>query len=190
VSDEVLRAFRARHNGTRRAGGIRAARHLRGERGAAAVEFALVLPLMLMLLFGVTTAGLAYSDHLSATNAVREAARYGAAADISSSDWATSVRDRVKQVYFNEGETVTDDQICVRLVQAGGTTKTELLGANCGSPPDPLPTNMAAGSCAVLVWMQRPETIQLLVAPSLDFDIRAESVAYYGRTVSPTCTAS
>lgn len=163
----------------------------RDDRGAVAVEFVLVLPLLLVLLFGLTTAGLAYSDHLSATNAVREAARYGAAADISSgSSWASSVRDRVKQVYFNEGVTVTDDQICVQLVQASGTTYTELLGANCGSRPDPLPANMAAGSCAVLVWMQRPETIQLLVFPSLDFDIRAESVAYYGRQVQPTCTAS
>jgi hypothetical protein len=163
----------------------------RDDRGAVAVEFVLVLPLLLVLLFGLTTAGLAYSDHLSATNAVREAARYGAAADISSgSSWASSVRDRVKQVYFNEGVTVTDDQICVQLVQAGvATPYAQLTGANCGTAPV-LPANMAPGSCAVLVWMQRPETIQLLVFPSLDFDIHAESVAYYGRKVQPTCTAS
>ena len=163
----------------------------RDERGVVAVEFALVLPLMLILLFGVTTTGLAYSDHLSATNAVREAARYGAAADITSSGWASSVRDRLQQVYFNEGETVTDDQICVRLVQAGGATHSgsEHVGANCGTAPV-LPASMAPGSCAVLVWMQRPETIELLVFPSLDFDIHAESVAYYGRKAQPTCTAS
>jgi TadE-like protein len=158
-----------------------------------AVEFALVLPLLLVLLFGVTTAGLAYSDHLSATNAVREAARYGAAADISSGSWASSVRDRLKQVYFNEAaEAPTNDQICVRLVTSDGvttSTHTELIGANCGTAPG-LPTGMAAGSCAVLVWMERPEKIRLLVAPDLDFTIGAESVAYYGREVQPTCTAS
>jgi hypothetical protein len=49
---------------------------------------------------------------------------------------------------------------------------------------------MASGSCAVLVWMQRPETINLVVAPQLHFDIGAESVAYYGRLAPPTCTAS
>jgi Flp pilus assembly pilin Flp len=161
----------------------------RDEEGAVAVEFALVLPLLL-LLFGLITTGLAFSDHLSATNAVREGARYGAAADISSSEWASSVRDRVKQVYFNEGVTVTDDQICVRLVQAGvATPYSQLTGANCGTAPG-LPANMAPGSCAVLVWMQRPAKIRLLIFPDLDFNIGAESVAYYGRKVQPTCTAA
>jgi Flp pilus assembly protein TadG len=161
----------------------------RDERGASVVEFALVMPILLSVLFGLITLGLAFSDHLSATNAAREGARYGAAANISATTWATDVRDRVKQVYFNEGETVTNDQICVSLVQANGTTAASYVGANCGAAPT-LPTSMAAGSCAVLVWMQRPRTVELLVVPSLDLDIRAESVAYYGREVTPTCTAS
>jgi Flp pilus assembly protein TadG len=165
------------------------ARGERDERGAAAVEFALVVPLLIILVFGMITTGFTYSDHLSATNAVREGARYGAAADVSSSSWATSVRSRVKQVYFNAGVTVTDDQICVRLVQASGATYTEALGANCGSAPS-VPSSMAAGSCAVLVWMTRPERIRLVIVPDLDFDIGAEAVAYYGREVQPTCTAS
>ena len=162
----------------------------RTERGAAAVEFALIVPILILLLIGVVTTAMAYSDHLSATNAVREGARYGAAADVSSSGWATSVRDRVKQVYFNAGATVpTNAQICVRLVQADGTTATQAIGGQCGSAPS-LPAGMATGSCAVLVWMQRPETIDLVVAPSLNFNIRAQSVAYYGREAAPTCTAS
>ena len=153
------------------------------------MEFALVVPFLILLLVGMITTAMAYSDHLSATNAVREGARYGAAADVSSSTWATSVRDRVKQVYFNAGVTVTDAQICVRLVQADGTTAAETLGADCGTAPS-LPSGMATGSCAVLVWMQRPESIDLIVAPSLRFQIGASSVAYYGRTQPPTCTAS
>jgi hypothetical protein len=148
-----------------------------------------VVPILIMLLIGVVTTAMAYSDHVSATNAVREAARYGAAADVSSSSWATSVRDRVKQVYFNSGVTVTDSQICVRLVTADGTTAAETLGSDCGGAPT-LPSGMAAGSCAVLVWMQRPENIDLIVAPRLSFTIGASSVAYYGRQVAPTCTAS
>lgn len=159
----------------------------RDEGGSAALEFALVVPFLLLLVFGMVTTGLAYSDHLSATNAVREGARYGAAADVSSASWATSVRDRVKQVYFNAGVTVTDDQICVRLVQASSVIHAQAIGANCGPAPS-TPSSMTTGSCAVLVWMQRPETIRLVIAPDLNFKIDARSVAYYGRTVAPTCT--
>ena len=166
------------------------ARPGRGERGASAVEFAIVVPLLLTIVFGVITTGMAFSDHLSATNAVREGARYGAAADISvPATWTASVKDRVQEVYFNGGAAApTDDQICVRLVKADATTHTESLGANCGTAPAP-PTNMAAGSCAVLVWMRRPATIKLLVIPDIHINLGAESVAYYGREVSPTCLA-
>ncbi len=166
----------------------RTLRRRRSEEGASAVEFALVVPLLLMLLFGIISTGLVFSDHLSATNAAREGARYGAAADISSADWATSVRDRVKATYFNGAETVTDDQICVSLVQADGTTAAQYTGANCGTAPA-TPTGMAAGSCAVLVWMERPHTIQLIAFPNVSLEIGGESVAYYSREVAPTCTA-
>ena len=166
-----------------------AQRQERDQRGAAAVEFALVVPVLLLILFGMIWTGFVFSDHLSATNAVREGARYGAAADASSSSWATSVRDRVKEVYFNAGTTVTDAQICVKLVQSTGTTVASTLGQDCGTEPS-TPSNMTAGSCAVKVWVQRPETIRLIVVPDLSFDIGAQSVAYYGRKVGTSCTAS
>lgn len=161
--------------------------HRRDERGAAVVEFAIVMPLLFMVLFGMITTGLAFSDHLSATNAVREASRYGAAADVSQSDWATSVRDRVKETYFNAGDELpTDAQICVRLVQASGTIYAQHAGASCGNPPT-MPTSMDAGSCAVVVWMEKPRKVRLLVVPDLEVDIWAASVSYYQREVQPTC---
>ena len=167
-------------------GRLRRARH-GTERGAVAVEFALILPIMLMILFGLVTAGLAYQDHLSATNAVREGARYGAAADVNSS-WATSVRDRVKEVYFNAGVTVTNSQICAKLVDSAGNPIQTWTGSNCGTAPS-LPASMQPGSCAALVWMSRPEKIQLIVFPDMNFDIGAESVARYSRKLTTTCTA-
>jgi Flp pilus assembly protein TadG len=164
----------------------------RDEHGVAAVEFALILPLVVLLIFGMVTAGLTYSDHLSVTNAVREGARYGAAVDYTSTGWATSVRDRVEQVYFNAGGTLTDAQICVKLVNNSGTTVsgsyTSWAGASCGTAPG-APGGMAAGSCAVMVWVRKPGKIELIVAPDLNLTIGAKSVAYYGRTVSPGCTA-
>jgi hypothetical protein len=166
------------------------ARRRRGERGASAVEFALVVPLLLTIVFGVITTGMAFSDHLSATNAVREGARYGAAADIATpATWTASVKERVRQVYFNAtANDPTDDQICVRLVKSDGTTYAESIGSSCGTAPS-LPT-MAAGSCAVLVWMQRPAKVTLLLVPSLDLEVGGQSVAFYGRESGTTCTAA
>jgi len=50
-------------------------RHLRDDRGAAAVEFALVLPLLLLLVFGVMEFSRLYNVQISLSNAAREGAR-------------------------------------------------------------------------------------------------------------------
>ncbi|MFZ0325569.1 MAG: TadE family protein, partial [Actinomycetes bacterium] len=56
---------------------------LRGRRddGASAVEFALVAPILLMILFGILEYGLWFSDSLSMRQGVREAARQGVVAN-------------------------------------------------------------------------------------------------------------
>jgi Flp pilus assembly pilin Flp len=56
----------------------------RGEGGAAAVEFALLLPLLVALLFGFIQFGIAFNDRIQATNAAREAARL---AVVGIDDW-------------------------------------------------------------------------------------------------------
>jgi Flp pilus assembly protein TadG len=50
-------------------------RSLRSERGAVAIEFALVLPILLMLVVGIMDFGRAYNNQISVTHAAREAAR-------------------------------------------------------------------------------------------------------------------
>ena len=57
----------------------------RGQDGAAAVEFALLLPLLVLLLFGFIQFGLAFNTRIQATNAAREAARQ---AVIGIDDWS------------------------------------------------------------------------------------------------------
>ena len=49
----------------------------KGERGAAAVEFAIVLPLLVLLLFGAVEFGLLLYNQQVITNASREGARAG-----------------------------------------------------------------------------------------------------------------
>ncbi|KRF36278.1 TadE family protein [Nocardioides sp. Soil805] len=50
-------------------------RRRRGERGAAALEFALVVIPLLMILGGIVNFGMAFSQKLALDNAVRQAAR-------------------------------------------------------------------------------------------------------------------
>jgi Flp pilus assembly protein TadG len=171
----------------------------RGERGAVAVEFALVLPVLVMLLLGITTMGLVYSDHLSITNAVRESARLGSAVDYATSSncptcsptaWADSVQTRVQQVYYNSGSTITSSQICVALVSAAGTSLATptAQGTTCGTAPTP-PTGLSTGTCIVEVWVRKPARVTLGILPDIAFNISAQSVSTYGRSTG-SCTLS
>lgn len=62
---------------------------LRSERGATAVELALLLPVLIMILVGTFEFGLAYNNYLAITHAAREGARM---ASVGAYDEA-SVRD-------------------------------------------------------------------------------------------------
>ncbi len=67
----------------------RARLRFHSEGGAAAVEFALVVPLLLTLLFGIIEFGAAYNAQILVTNAAREAVR---AANVAEA--AVSTEDR------------------------------------------------------------------------------------------------
>lgn len=64
-------------------------RHVRrraagGDHGAAAVEFALLFPIFMILALGTIAAGIAFSKQINITQAAREASRFGATYDIPS----------------------------------------------------------------------------------------------------------
>jgi Flp pilus assembly protein TadG len=78
----------------------------RGQEGSAAVEFAIVLPvLMLLIVGGLDTGHMFYIDHLI-TNASREGARYaakytGSAAQPTSAQVSTYVKSTLNYNAFN-----------------------------------------------------------------------------------------
>ncbi|NDU86280.1 MAG: pilus assembly protein [Ferrovum sp.] len=53
------------------------------ERGAAAVEFAIVFPIMLLVMFGIVEFGTMMYDQIMVTNAAREGARWGSVQSVS-----------------------------------------------------------------------------------------------------------
>lgn len=67
----------------------------RDGRGAAAVEFALVMPLLFMLLFGIIQYGLFFNDSLSTRTGVREGARLGVVGSFDSAGCTGDPLDRL-----------------------------------------------------------------------------------------------
>ena len=69
---------------------------LKSEKGQATTEFAIVLPIFAVLLFGVIQFGITFKNYLSLTDAVRAGARKAAVSRNSSSpvgDTRTAVRN-------------------------------------------------------------------------------------------------
>jgi Flp pilus assembly protein TadG len=61
-----------------------------GERGAVAVEFAIIFPLLAMMLFGIIQFGIAFSQYEVYTGAAREGARYAATRCAGDPDFSTT----------------------------------------------------------------------------------------------------
>jgi Flp pilus assembly protein TadG len=115
----------------------------RTDRGAAIVEFALILPLLSMMAVGMLTAGIALDRKQDITNAAREAARFGATlaeeqctptSECDGFTWAQLVRSLAVQ---RSNGAVAEANVCVALVSgpgwapvAVGSTHTTAGGVN------------------------------------------------------------
>jgi Flp pilus assembly protein TadG len=149
---------------------VRPSRHVlvRGEDGAAAVEFALVLPILVIVVLGIVTGGVSYSNAIGIQNAVREGARFGATADVSQISWSNDVITRVRATQFDDGTTAADSStsVCVQLFKAPSTvSQWECSIGQDGGPAltmpatasgDPaVPAHLSAGACVVRVLAAR-----------------------------------
>lgn len=73
--------MRRADSGARRRGGVLVGRRGGDQRGVVAVEFALVVPLLSLLVFGIIQFGTIYNDFISLRQGTRDAARQGAVAN-------------------------------------------------------------------------------------------------------------
>lgn len=53
-------------------------KRFKSEKGASSIEFALILPVLVMLMVGIFEFGMAYSNYIAITHAAREGARLAA----------------------------------------------------------------------------------------------------------------
>ncbi len=77
----------------------------RDQTGAALLEFAIILPLLFILLFGVIEAGWAFSQQLEVRHGAREGARLVAVNDGTDTEVAVKVCDRM---HFSGDEAATE----------------------------------------------------------------------------------
>jgi len=169
------------------------------------VELALVLPILLMLLFGLTTAGISMTNAIGLSNAVREGSRFGATAHpnnaslpFSNAQWDTWAADtiaRVRGTQFDDTSSAT--AVCVDMYKVGTGTIGGSQHCNQGngsvSPAldatkaPAVTTGIANGTCVVRVWSARPFEINLVVAPVKAGYVRRNSVAQYELRVTEEC---
>lgn len=90
------------------------------ENGQALVEFALVLPLFLLILFGIIEFGFAFAFKMQVQNASREATRYAA---IHSSD--STLVSEVTQ-YLMDTEDI--NQMTNSVILSGGSVSVKVRG--------------------------------------------------------------
>lgn len=108
----------------------------RRRRGGAAIEFALVLPVLLALVFGIIEYGWVFFQQANVLSAAREGARLGVTVDQGSSPDPASTAVTRAQAVLNEygmdgaGATIT--------ASYAGTTPQETLTVNVQIPYDPL----------------------------------------------------
>ena len=142
-----------------RSNGCRPGRWWHGEVGASAVEFALIVPLFLMITFGLFSGALAFNEKNELTHASRDSARYGATlaltqqfdgtctptsdgtGTVSASCWAQNVaQDARNNAYGNLGTGIPGQRVCVAVIQGANavysdpTYGTYWYDSNGGSP--------------------------------------------------------
>ena len=96
------------------------------EDGAAAVEFALVMPLLMLVVFGILQYGLYFSDALDTRQGVREAVRQGVVSNFPPCGSASTDMERVKCTAREQIGAITGTEY-VRVVRPATWSKAQPL---------------------------------------------------------------
>jgi Flp pilus assembly protein TadG len=130
---------------------LRRVRHnlIRSDRGAAAVEFALLLPVLILLVFGIVEFGRAYNLYLAVTHAAREGARIA------------SVRN---------GTGATDGEIKTQIADRSAIG---VMESNIEITPGP---NFKTPGQAITVLVHYPVTLTIPLFGDYAFELKSEGI--------------
>ena len=119
-------------------------RKLRREEGASLVEFALIAPILFLLLFGLIDFGFIYNDFLSLRQGARDGARQGAVANFGSNSTCNTLMGSVTSTQTKQLMCTTHDRIGL---DSGSSIKTRV--AVCLAPTAHTVTRVGyQGSCS------------------------------------------
>jgi len=164
----------------------RDSRDLQAERAATLIEFALIFPLLVMLISGMVTAGTAYNQKLQLTHAAREGARFAATVSptqtfANGDTWANNIRDLVIE---RAAGNLSAGQVCVALVEGSPGTvyassssySTAGAGTPCVAGQD-YPIAGTDDGLRVQVTVTRPGSIELVIFPDVTFTMSSAATA-------------
>ena len=142
------------------------------DRGAALIELAFALPLLMMLILGMASAGIALNHQLALTHSAREGGRYAATLPVTNFGTMKAWLDAVASGVLDDatgslGSGVPGHFICVAYVHPDGVEPTDQTNSrtdNGGSP------NYGSDPCFADGRPGAERRVQVVVARDTDFN--------------------
>jgi len=123
----------------------------RDESGAAAVEFALVVPFLLLIVFGIIVYGMVFAQSLSLSNSARQAARSGVIEGTTC--------DQITSLAHDAADTIGMDGADTTVAVTRGPTKAAATSA-CGGGGTTQPCkSQAVGTNIYVTLTYSPDSI-------------------------------
>jgi Flp pilus assembly protein TadG len=148
-----------------------ASRRRRDENGASAVEFALIMPIFIVLVFGIIAFGIVFAQNLALGNSARQAARFAVVQERTCGEIRTEARDSatgtIAMNTANIGVTVE------RIVSGGGATT---LCGGAGSDANKPCEGAAEGSSIKVETTYQSKVIIPLVVSDNNVTINGEGI--------------
>ena len=177
------------------AGPVRAAWRSGADDGASAVEFALILPVFVMMVFGMIGGGIILEKKLSIAHAAREASRY--AATLPTSQPGPDIDAYLHQVAGVARSSAEGDldsgspQICVAYLDGSGGSRRYVgdgVGAGTMSNAPCYTDGRPPSEIRIQVEAYRDVDWALLLLPTWHVTIGSDSVSRYEVIAAPTAT--
>jgi Flp pilus assembly protein TadG len=139
--------------------GVKMSRRRRDDGGAVAVEFALLAPIFIMLLFGIISFGLVFAQKLALGNGARQGARLGVVSGVTCAQIYSAAQNASSTIGMSSSAVT----VSITRVSSSGTTTTP---CGTGSAQSTSTTQPCAGSATGdSIYVTESYTTSLIIPP-------------------------